>query len=258
MSKAGGLAAFLVVLGTAAEVGAQQGWNAPFGGTWSATLALLSEYSYRGISLTERQPGILATIGYELPIVPDKVHLYLETWGANVHFSPAVATEVTASASLIFYALDRKLSVWLSVSRFNYLEAPRELSYNYNEFALWAGYDFGAMRLSGTLAYSPSYYADSGAAWYKQAEVSVPLKFIPLDEGIALKAFASVGNQYIERYLNSGLPGDNYWDWEIGLRARVFQVDMALSYVDTNLDVAGCSNTRNCEGRVILKMSKTF
>jgi uncharacterized protein (TIGR02001 family) len=264
MSKAGGWLAFLAVFGTAAGIQAEaQGqarerWTAPFGGTWSAKFTIMSEYAYRGISLTERQPGVQASIGYDLPLVQDRLDLYLETWGGNVHFSPAASTELTASASLVFRGFDNRLNVWFSFSRYNYLESPPELAYNYNEFYLWAGYDFGVLQLAGAVSYSPRYFADGGAAWYKAGELAVPLGFVPFGRDLGLKAFASLGNQYIERYVTSGLPGDNYWDWEIGLRARLFELDLALSYVDTSLDVAGCGNSRNCEGRVIFKMSKTF
>ncbi|HYD04086.1 MAG TPA: TorF family putative porin, partial [Reyranella sp.] len=134
MSKAAAWTMFLAVAGMAADVRAQDRWMAPFGGTWSATVAVLSDYSFRGISLTDRQPAVQAGLGYDLPLVPDRFHLYLEAWGANVSFSPDFSTELTASASAIFYGFDRRLAVELSFSRYSYLEAPPELGANYNEF----------------------------------------------------------------------------------------------------------------------------
>jgi uncharacterized protein (TIGR02001 family) len=258
MRKAGGFAAFFLLVFGAAGSHAQDRWAAPFGGTWSAKFTAMSEYSFRGISLTERQPGGQATIGYTLPIA-EKLDLYLEAWGGNVRFAPAVSTEITASASLVFHGFADKLTVWLSASRYNYPESAPGLGYNYNEFGVWAGYDCGSVRLDASVYWTPQYYAFSGNAWYKEAEVTVPLKFIRLGKDFRLKAFALAGNQYVERYLNNGLPGDNYWNWEIGLRLRYgASTELTLSYVDTNLDVAGCSNTRNCEARVIAKLSKTF
>jgi uncharacterized protein (TIGR02001 family) len=270
MSKAGGFAAFLVVFGLvvfAAAAGShaqdhdrdQDRWAAPFGGTWSAKFTAMSEYSFRGISLTERQPGAQATIGYTLPIVPEKLDLYLEAWGGNVRFAPAVSTEVTASASLVFHGFADKLTVWLQASRYNYPESAPELGYNYNEFGVWASWDFGPVLFDASVYWAPQYFAFAGNAWYKEAEVTVPLTFIRLGKDFRLKAFALAGNQYIERYINNGLPGDNYWNWEIGLRLRYgASTELTLSYVDTNLDVAGCSNSRNCDARVIAKLSRTF
>jgi len=271
MSKAGGWLAAPVVFGMAVGLPAQaeaqiqaqtqatqDRWIAPLGGTWSARFTAMSEYAYRGVSLTERQPGVQASVSYSRPLVPQTLDLVLEAWGGNVRFSPQVATELTASASLVLHGFDNRLAVWFSFSRYNYLEAPPELHYSYNEFYLWAGYDFGVAQLAGAVAWSPSYYADGGAAWYKSAELTVPLGFLPFGRELGLKGFASLGNQYIERYFTSGYLSDNYWDWEIGLRARLWQVDVALSYVDTNLDPVGCSNSRNCEARVVFKISKTF
>jgi hypothetical protein len=40
--------------------------------------------------------------------------------------------------------------------------------------------------------------------------------------------------------------------------ANVYGGDLSLSYVDTNIDVAGCSNTLNCQGRNIFGVWKNF
>jgi uncharacterized protein (TIGR02001 family) len=268
MSKAGGWLAVPVVVGMAAglqaqaqaqaQTQAQDRWAAPFGGTWSARFTVMSDYAYRGISLTERQPGVQASLSYTRPLVPQTLDLALEVEGANVRFTPQASTEVTASASLVLHGFDSRLAVWFSFSRYSYIESPTELNLNYNEFYLWTGYDFGVLQLAGAVGYAPNYYAGGGAAWYKSAELTVPIDVRPFGRDIALKAFASLGNQYIERYFTNGYLGDNYWDWEIGLRARLWQIDAALSYVDTSLDPAGCGNSLNCEGRVVFKMSKTF
>jgi hypothetical protein len=41
--------------------------------------------------------------------------------------------------------------------------------------------------------------------------------------------------------------------------ANVYGVDLSLSYVDTNIDIAGCGgNTLNCQGRIIFGVWKNF
>ena len=40
-------------------------WKAPFGGTFTATIAALNDYSYRGISQTQRQVAVQASAVYE-------------------------------------------------------------------------------------------------------------------------------------------------------------------------------------------------
>jgi uncharacterized protein (TIGR02001 family) len=257
MTRRGGWVICLAILATCSDLRAQESWTAPFGGSWSAKLALLSDYSYHGISQTERGPAVQAALSYDVPLGDERVYLHLEAWGSNVRFSSTVLTEFDVSAALLLYPINR-LGVEVWYSRYNYLEAPSNLKYDYNELNLTVHYDFSYFRLSGSVSYSPNYFADAGNSWYKWAEIVVPLRFVRLDEHIALKAFGSIGNQYLERFANDGLPSDTYWDWEIGLKARVYGVYLSASYVATNIDVAGCGGTRNCEGRAVFKMTKVF
>ena len=114
--------------------------------------------------------------------------------------------------------------------------------------------------LSGAVRYSPNFFANSGNAWYKWAQVVVPLPFIKIkiNENVSFKLFGTIGNQSVERYVNYGIPADNYWDWQVGATATVWGFDLTLAYVDTNIDVAGCLNTYNCQARAIFSVSKTF
>ncbi len=48
-------------------------WKAPWGGNFTAGFAVLNDYSYRGISQTQRQVAIQAAFGYETAPVSEKV-----------------------------------------------------------------------------------------------------------------------------------------------------------------------------------------
>ena len=63
-------------------------WKAPFGGSWTATFAFATDYSYRGISQTQRQVAAQPSFTYETPTVSEKVPLsaYVGAWGSNVYF----------------------------------------------------------------------------------------------------------------------------------------------------------------------------
>ncbi|MBN9091561.1 MAG: hypothetical protein J0J01_31965, partial [Reyranella sp.] len=50
-------------------------WKAPFGGTFTAGAAFITDYSYRGISQTQRQVAFQPTLTYETPTVSEKVPL---------------------------------------------------------------------------------------------------------------------------------------------------------------------------------------
>ena len=155
-------------------------------------------------------------------------------------------------------ALDDKLTFDLGYIRYNYLGAPADLFYDFNEFGLVVGYDFGVAQLQGAVRYSPNFFANSGVAWYKWAQLSVPLSFININENVAFKVFGTIGNQYVQRFANYGIPSNNYWDWQLGLTATVWGVDLTIAYVDTNVDVNGCLGSQNCAARAIFTISKTF
>lgn len=236
-------------------------WNAPFGGSFTASIGLFTDYSYRGISQTQREIAVQGSFGYETPTVSEAVPLsaYVGAWGSNVNYpGTGTAAEIDLLAGLKLKTLQDKLTVDLGYIRYNYVGAPSNLFYDFNEFGLVAGYDFGAAQLSGALRYSPNFFANAGNAWYKWVQVAMPMPFIKVNENVAFKAFASIGNQYVERFANYAIPTDNYWDWQIGLTVNLYGIDLTAAYTDTNIDVAGCANTQNCQGRVIFSVSKTF
>jgi uncharacterized protein (TIGR02001 family) len=248
-------------------------WKGPFGGTFTASFAFATDYSYRGISQTQRQVAGQAAFGYETPslLVGQDAALsaYVGAWGSNVYFLAAnpntgtltntgTVAEIDLLAGFKLKALSEKLTFDLGYIRYNYLGAPADLYYDFNEFGLVAGYDFGVAQVSAALRYSPNFFANSGNAWYKWGQVAVPLPFINFNENVTFKLFGTIGNQYVERYAFYGIAYNNYWDWQVGLTVNVYGFDLSIAYVDTNLDVQGCGNTMNCEARAIFTLSKSF
>jgi len=239
-------------------------WRAPFGGTFTAGAAFATDYSYRGISQTQRQVAFQPTITYETAPFIEQVplSLYVGAWASNVYYPGTnTAAEIDTYGGFRYKGFDGKFTADLGIIRYNYPGSTGTLYYDFNEFGLVLGYDFGAVQLSGAIRYSPNFFANSGNAWYKWAQATVPLPFIDFklfNEPVTAKLFGTIGNQYVERYVNYGIPNDNYWDWQLGVTVTVYGVDLTLAYIGTNIDVAGCLNTMNCEDRVIFSLSKTF
>ncbi len=236
-------------------------WKGPFGGSFTASFAFATDYSYRGISQTQRQVAVQPSLTYETASIGEQVALsaYVGAWGSNVYFPPTpTIAEVDLIAGFRGKALDGKLTADLGYIRYNYLGAPSDLFYDFNEFGLVLGYDFGVAQLQGALRYSPNFFANSGAAWYKWGSLTVPLSFININENVSFKLFGTVGNQYVERFANYGIGYDNYWDWQVGLGATVWGVDLSVAWVSTNLSSATCAATMNCDSRAIFMISKTF
>jgi uncharacterized protein (TIGR02001 family) len=237
-------------------------WRGPFGGTFSASLTGATDYSYRGISQTQRQIAVQPGLTYESAAVTSdnaSAWAYLGGWGSNVSFPGTGAfAEVDLVAGVRGKTLGDKLTFDLGYIRYNYLGADSALQLGFNEIGLVVGYDFGPVAISGAVRYSPNFFGNSGNAWYKWAQAVVPLPFIKINDNVSFKLFGTIGNQSVERFVNYGIPNDNYWDWQLGATATVYGFDLTLAYIDTNIDVAGCLNTYNCEGRIVFSLSKTF
>ncbi|TAJ25992.1 MAG: hypothetical protein EPO67_19530, partial [Reyranella sp.] len=184
---------------------------------------------------------------------------YVGAWGSNVNFPGTGTTaEIDLLAGFRLKAFDDKFTADLGYIRYNYLSANSTLFYDFNEFGLVLGYDFGVASLQGAVRYSPNFFANSGIAWYKWAQLTVPLSFIKVNENVSMKAFGNIGNQYVERFANYGIPNDNYWDWQIGLVLNVYGFDLSAAYTGTNLSVQDCLGTQNCASRVIVGIAKAF
>ena len=91
------------------------------------------------------------------------------------------------------------------------------------------------------MRYSPNFFGNSGIAWYKWGQVTVPLPSSTSTRTSPSSCIGTIGNQYVERFTNYGIGNNNYWDWQIGFTATVYGVDLTIAYIDTNLDVADCA-----------------
>lgn len=47
-------------------------------------------------------------------------------------------------------------------------------------------------------------------------------------------------------------------DWQFGVIASAFGLDMTLAYTDTSIEPVGCGNTNYCAGRVFIALTKMF
>jgi uncharacterized protein (TIGR02001 family) len=236
-------------------------WHGPFGGTFTAGAAFVTDYSYRGLSQTQRQVAFQPTLTYETPTFGQSVPIsaYAGFWASNVYFpGTGAAAEIDAYGGFRAKAMDDKLTFDLGYIRYNYPGSLDALQLGFNEFGLVVAYDFGPIALSGALRYSPNFFANSGNAWYKWVQATVPLPFIKINDNISFKVFGTIGSQYVERNINYGIPNNDYFDWQLGIGASVYGFDLAVAYTDTNIDYAGCLNSYNCDARVIFSIGKTF
>ena len=88
----------------------------------------------------------------------------------------------------------------------------------------------------------------------------MPLDFLPLPDGLKLKAYGSLGNVWIEKTDVFDLPRNDWWYWQIGLVVTSFRsgLDLTFAYTDTNIEAEHCGFTRACEGRFFVSVTKVF
>src|SRR4051812_23712254 len=237
-------------------------WPAPFGGHWNAQVTAASDYAYAGISNTQLQPALQVGLDYASPLLlplGPPLWLYVTGFGSNVQFpglAPGVEIDVAGGVKL--NSNDRKLAVDLGYLRYLYPYYPADGSYEYGEAQLKVDYDFGPVAASGRLRWSPNSFGNSGQSWNKRVLVSTRLPFLPLPDGLKLKLYGSLGNFWVEKPAQYGIPGNDYWFWQIGLVTSVWGLDVTVAYTDTSIDYAGCGNTNYCAGRIFASVTKAF
>lgn len=235
----------------------------PFGGSITGIVTLTSDYRFRGISQSKNDPAIQGGLTYEVPLpfigfAP--VSIYGGFWGSSINFSPDVdeSIELDMVAGVKFKFLQEKLVLDLGWIGYRYPGSMKSAHLAYDEFGGSLSYDFGFATLAGQVRYSPNFFARSGDAWYKQAMLTVPLDFIKISDKVSFKMFGGIGHQAIQR--NARFANPDYWEWQIGLVATVYGVDLGVTYVDTDISKRRCNGGgfNYCAPRAIFSISKSF
>jgi len=254
----------LAAAGAAAqETGAKkpERWNAPFGGSFNAYFTVVSDYSYAGISNTQLQPAVQVSLDYRTPDLLSDLPLwfYATVFGSNVSFpASGPGEEIDLAGGFKVRLLDRRLKLDLGYIRYLYPSTPAVLAYEYGEIHFQADYDFGPFNLSARIHHSPNFFGNSGRSWTKRLRLGVPLDFLPFNDKLPLQAYGTLGNLWVENFLNDSLPSQDYWFWQIGLTTTVYGLDLHVAYTDTSISYEGCLYTNYCAGRIIAGVTKAF
>ena len=234
-------------LGLAAFAGTAGAAEPAFPGSLSGTVAFATEYVFRGISQTDEEPAVQASLDYSIGPA-EGTSLYLGAWGSNVDFND----DDQAHLELDLYGgIKGKLAGlgWdLGAIYYAYPGAADRLDYDFVEGKAALGYDFGPAALTGSAFYSPDYFAGSGDAVYLLGQVAVPLPY-----GLALTG--QVGHQWVEDNARFGLP--DYLTWSAGLGWTVVEgLTLGVAYHDTDIGGARCDQI--CDGRLVASVTATF
>jgi uncharacterized protein (TIGR02001 family) len=228
------LSLFLAVSSMAASASAAAAADFEF----PASVALTTDYTFRGISQTDRSPAIQGSLGLK-----HKSGFYAGVWGSNLNFKDnneaTVELDFSAGIAGKYGALD-----WdLGTIYYAYPGAASSLDYDYWEAGPKLGYDLGFASTSFGVYFSPDFFGSTGFASYPYLDVSVPLVS-------KLALGLHVGHQSIDQ-------GTDYTDWKVGLSTELVGLGFELDYVDTSLSKAECGGNI-CDATAVFTVSKSF
>jgi len=202
--------------------------------TWS--LALTSDYVFRGITQTDYEPALQAGLTYSWDS-----GWYVGAWTSNVDFAdddgPSIEFDtyvgwshdfsdtVNLDLSLVHYAYFGEHDVYGNI---DYAEAIGKLTWN--------------EMLSFTLAYAPDYsnadfsslYASIGGEWELGNEFS-------LNAGIGHTNFSD--------------DVEGYTDWNVGISRPFGPVTLALNYYDTDIDFEDGADPHRASDQFVFTIS---
>ncbi len=214
----------LAALGLLSAAGAA---NAGVSSTWTAT----SDYDFRGITQTDEDPALQASLDYS-----NDSGWYIGTWASNVDFGIPepdyevdVYTGFTGGDSLV-YDVGIIYYAYPQESDFDFPEIYGSLAMGPFKGKIWYSNDFGGTD-------ETSFYYDLSAT-------------VPLGES-NFSILAHIG--YSDGDAIDALFGDSYTDYSAGVGYTASRFNLSLKYVDQDLD-----DDLDLGDRVIFTIATTF
>lgn len=215
-----------------------------------ASTAFTTDYMFRGISQTDENPAVQASLDVTYGI------FYLGIWGSNVDFGGGPAGQDIANLEIDYYA--GIAPTWQGISfdigglyyTFPGAHDP-DGEFNYFELATAASYTFFEVLTLGVANYwAPENFGQTGDgdAFELAGEYAFPNTWWIFSPSIS----ALVGWQWVE--------GDgDYTYWNAGLTLGFMDNWAAdIRYWDTDISYAGCGFADICDGRVVGTLSTSF
>ena len=224
----------------------------------SANVTLASDYRFRGVSQTYKDPAIQGGFDYS-----HESGVYLGTWASNVSESELAG----ANMEWDFYggynwAVNDDISVNVG-GLYYWYPGSSETDYGFdpNTFELYVGATWKWLNVK--YSYSTTDYfgiTNSDGTGYLEGNINYTL---PYDVSLV----AHLGGTFM-----AGSGNEDYTDWKIGVSKEFYGFNVGLAYVDTDIDsdnatwggltdyakCAGCG-TKNLTGATaVLTVGKSF
>ena len=212
---------------------------------FSATITGVTDYNFRGISLSANDPALQGSLdwGFDNGI-------YVGAWASNIDYGPdydgnieldlyaGYAGEFGALAydvGIVWYTYPDSSSSGRKEKIRDYPDTYIGLSYEFIEFKQWYSWDYGG-------------FGDD--AWYSELNLGWDLPY-------NFSVGAHLGYNYGDAYGDS-----EYLDYSVGVGYTLGNFELGLSYVDTDLDryddLYSKDDVFKSDGRFIFSVSTTF
>jgi uncharacterized protein (TIGR02001 family) len=179
----------------------------------SSTITLATDYDFRGISQTARDPALQASLDWS-----SESGFYLGAWVSNVDFGPGTKADFEWDL-LGGYRGSIGEDGGFDIGFVQYNFNPSGDKVQFGEF--YAGASYKAV--SGKLWYADDFSNSGKSATYIEVNAAIPL---PNDFGLALHVGQSDGD-YWDAVYDGG-----YLDYSIGVTKSVGNFALALKWID--------------------------
>ncbi|MFP6807801.1 MAG: TorF family putative porin [Pseudomonadales bacterium] len=204
----------------------------------SGNVSLASDYVYRGISQTNEEATIQG--GFDLSA---ESGFYAGVWASNIAFDGSIEIDIYGGFAK---ELNEEWSIDVGLLRYEYPNnaGPNESSFN----EVYGSLSF--RELSVGVAYSDDFFFESDSSIYIYVNYSLAL---PNDFGVDFH----YGNQSIDDNNTFGTP--DYADYSISLSKSVAELDLSLTWYDTDLSGSECFGGADvCDSRIVFGLSKSL
>lgn len=220
---------------------------------FSGTLALTTDYRFRGISQTDGGVALQGSIDYN-----HASGLFAGAWASNIDFKDGATYDLHIELDLYAgynFSLSQATSGTIKAVYYAYPDADTPAGaadYDYIEVIGSLSRDFNG-KATATLEYawSSDYFAETGEFGALTGTLEVPLAETLwfFDGGLAGSAHA--GYQWIDDNATYGVP--DYFYYDIGMSASVGMLTVDARWIDTDIDKAECvAGLDWCEGTFVL------
>ncbi len=202
--------------------------------SFSANAAVVSEYRFRGISVSNRDIAIQAGLD-----ISTKSGFYVGTWGSSIE--PYAGSETELDIYGGYSGKVGGLSYDIGLLAYTY---PGSADTAYLEG--YASISGAVQKLDWTLGYAYAFSQDNLGNQdnsYIYVNAGLPLG----DTGLAIATHIAYEN---------GAFGDKKWDWSAGLTYPVGKFEAGVTYVDTNIENFGVKTVAS--GTVVFSLGASF